>query len=170
MEGEPRFDPDTFIGLMNKLGVEYVLIGRRALMHHGANVGTQDYDFFISHERKSLAALMAICDKLGFEIAPFGADDPAKSYKLSLYAGGEKVDIFRAKAYSMKDGGSVSFAEIWKSRETVDLGNGVTVNIPGLECLEKTKRIRLSPKDVEDIKYIRRLMARRMKDSRPERN
>ena len=161
MEAHQPFDPLKFIRALNKAEIKYLLIGRRALAFHGAAVQTVDYDFFISYEKETLRLFLELCDRLGMEVSPFGSDDPAKSYKLSVYLEGEKIDVFRAKGYSMKSGGSVTFDEMWRSREVIKLDGGAKLNLPSLECLEKTKRIRLSPKDVEDIKYIRELIMRR---------
>src|SRR3989338_7544506 len=161
MQGDKPLDAMKFIRGLNKAGIKYLLIGRRALVFHGAPVQTVDYDFFISHEKENLRLFLNICDRLDMEVIPFGADDPFKSYKLSVYSGGEKIDVFRAKGYSLKSGGTVDFGEMWETREVIHLDDNTAINLPSLECLEKTKRIRLSAKDVEDIKYIRELILRR---------
>ncbi|MBI4178897.1 hypothetical protein HY522_05720 [bacterium] len=161
MERYQPFNPLKFIQTLNASGIKYLLIGRRALVFHGAPVQTVDYDFFISYEKKNFRLFLDLCDRLDLEVIPFGTDDPSKSCKLSVYAGGEKMDIFRAKGYSLKSGGTVTFDEMWATRQVIRLEDGTELFVPSLECLEKTKRIRLTPKDVEDIKYIRELIARR---------
>lgn len=161
MQGESFVRPLDFVKALGAGKVKYLLIGRQALIAYGAPVATHDYDLFIGNEPKTLHAFLGVCDRLDMEVIPFGSDDPAKSYKLSIYSGGSKIDVFRAKAYSLKSGGSVTFDEMWDSREVIRLKNGTELNLPSLECLEKTKRIRLSPKDVEDIKYIRELILNR---------
>ncbi len=161
MQGESFVQPLDFIKALGAAKVKWLLIGRQALIAYGAPVATQDYDIFISYEKESLRCFLKVCAKLDMEVIPFGSGDPAKSYKLSVYSAGSKIDVFRARSYSLKSGGSVTFDEMWAGRESVPLVAGATLNLPSLECLEKTKRIRLSPKDVEDIKYIRELIARR---------
>lgn len=167
MESFQPFDALLFFRELNKAGIKYLLIGRRALVFHGASVQTQDYDFCVSHEKASMDDFLSLCDQHGWEVVPFGTDDPVKSYKLSVHAGAEKIDVFRAKAYSMKTGGSVTFDEMWASHKVIRLDDGTQVNVPSLECLEKTKRIRMSPKDVEDIKFIRELIMRRNHEGKP---
>lgn len=165
MQEESFVQPLDFVKALGAAKVKYLLIGRQALIAYGASVATHDYDLFISYERQTLQQFLKLCDKLDMEVIPFGADEPAKSYKLSVYSGGNKIDVFRAKGYSLKSGGDVTFDEMWDSREVIPFNDGNTLNLPSLECLEKTKRIRLSPKDVEDIKYIRELILRRDRQS-----
>jgi len=75
----------------NRLGVRYLIIGRRAVVLYGAPVLTGDYDIWIhSEDRRKTLALLA--DDLGFELSqPVDTKRPIvtgfsgmKKYDLSL--------------------------------------------------------------------------------------
>jgi len=155
MERENLVDPIDFIKLLNKENVKYLLVGRQALVQYGAPLQSFDYDFYIDPELENLKKIIKVAHNLNMEIEPLG---PQKVLKLTLYADNLKVDISRARKYSIKDG-TIFFEEMYENRTVFKKGK-FKVDIPGLVDLRKTKLTRNSAKDKEDLKYIDMLISR----------
>jgi hypothetical protein len=77
--------------------------------------------------------------------------------------GFEIVDIFRAVAHSQVRAlliGRQAFDDVWVRSQVMELGPGVTVRLPCLDDLIRTKRFGGRPRDAEDIRLLERLRAR----------
>jgi len=77
----------------------------------------------------------------------------------SLLSDDLKLDFFRCRTYSVPGGESFTFAEMYSRRKVVPVED-FAVYVPRLEDLLRTKRVRGSPKDLEDVKYLEVLLER----------
>jgi hypothetical protein len=152
---ENLVDPIDFIESLNKEDVKYLLVGRQALVQYGAPLQSFDYDFYIAPELDNLKKIIKIAHRFKMEIVP---PDPQKVLKLTLYADNLKVDVFRARKYSIK-GGRLFFEEMYENRTIFRKGK-FKVDVPSLLDLRKTKLTRNTAKDEEDLKYIDELISR----------
>ncbi|WP_295582801.1 hypothetical protein [uncultured Lamprocystis sp.] len=59
-----------------------------------------------------------------------------------------------------KISGDIDFEEAWKNRLDCDLG-GITLQVLGIEALVKNKLAAARPKDLEDVRLLRRRAERR---------
>ena len=155
MKRENLVDPIDFIKSLNKEDVRYLLVGRQALVQYGAPLQSFDYDFYIAPELDNLKKIIKIAHKFHMEIEP---SDPQKVLKLTLHADNLKVDVFRARRYSVK-GGSLFFEEMYENRTVFKKGK-FKIDVPSLADLRRTKLIRNTAKDREDLKYIDELISR----------
>lgn len=156
MEKENFVDPINFIKSLNEKGIEYLLVGRQALVQYGAPLQSFDYDFYIAPDLDNLEKILEIAKKFKMEIDPI---EPHKALKLTLYADNLKVDIFRARKYSLKGGETLPFYEMYKNRTVFRKGK-FKIDVPSLMDLKKTKLTRNFPKDIEDLKYIEELISK----------
>ncbi len=156
MEGERRLDPIQFLRQLHRRGIPYLLVGRRALVLLGAPLQTADYDFYLSPEKDHLKALLALAREKDLEVSP---KDPARRPFFSLLSDTLKLDFFRARTYSLPEGGRFTFEELFHRKRAIAVG-GFEVFVPSVEDLIRTKKARNSPKDREDIKYLQALLER----------
>ncbi|MCD6220257.1 hypothetical protein J7K43_07740 [Candidatus Calescamantes bacterium] len=164
MKKEIWVEPIDFIKALNQKDVRYLLVGRQALVQYGAPLQSFDYDFFVSPDEETLHKIKEVAEELGMEIYP---EDPWKSPKLTLYSDNLKVDIFRAKRYSLGEGKFLEFEEMFQRKSVVKRGD-FFIYLPSLEDLKKSKMLRDSPKDREDIKYIEFFLSKKRRTSGKE--
>jgi hypothetical protein len=154
MDKEILIDPVDFIKAMNKESVKYLLIGRQALVQYGAPLQSFDYDFYISPEKEDLEKVLKIARSFNMETDPL---HPGKSGKFTLFSANLKVDIFRARKYVISKEIILFFDEMY-ARKQIFKKADFYVQVPDLLDLKRTKLIRQSPKDKEDLKYIEILL------------
>lgn len=154
MEGEVPLDPIDFLRELYRRKIPYLLVGRQALILLGAPLMTQDYDFFLSPEAKHLEALIVLAEEKSLE---FSVKDPREKPIFSLLGDTLKLDFFRARSYPVPKGGRVIFEDLFRRKQTIRL-RSFEVYVPTIEDLIRTKMVRNSPKDREDIKYLQVLL------------
>ncbi len=155
MRRENFIDPVEFIGELNHRDIRYLLIGRQALIQYGAPLQTMDYDFYLDPDRKQLESILDVARHFRMDVERFPRERPGK---LTLYADNMKVDVFRARKYSLAEGGFLVFEDMYARRRVFSTKDGFAVTVPCLEDLKKSKLARNSPKDREDLKYIEVLL------------
>lgn len=155
MQAENLIDPIAFLRALHRTGVRYLLVGRQALVLHGAPLQSFDYDFYLDPSIAALKKIWRLAGKLKMEVIP---PPPAAPLKLTLTADNLKVDIFRAGKYGIHPRGFLVFAGMFR-RKTVISDRNLRVYVAALEDLKASKLARNSPKDREDIKYIENLLA-----------
>jgi len=153
MQAEPLFDFPTLVLELNARGVRFLLIGRQALVLHGAPVLSFDYDLWVDEtERQKLLTFLLI--EKGFESSA-AIDDPRPL--VSVYAGQEKLDLFFHRAVRTLDGADLDFDTAWRDAVEVsdDTLPGFRVRIPSLDHMILLKKLRpRNAKDEEDLKYL----------------
>ncbi|MEW6368839.1 MAG: hypothetical protein AB1714_29775 [Acidobacteriota bacterium] len=161
MEAESEFDLGIFLKWMESGGIPCLLIGRWAVIIHGAPLMTADYDFWISpaHRKRVLALL----ERRGFEVP-----DRSKWNKplVTVYCGTEKIDLHSQGAVTNAVGRRLEFKDCLARAETrSDPSGAFKVRIPCIDDLMALKKVqRTNPQDaVKDGADIRFLEAIRRK-------
>jgi hypothetical protein len=147
------FDESAFFAAILASGVRALLIGRRTLVLLGLPVLTADYDFWIDIE--GIAEFNSACQP--FDLAPTRTLDEARRTGRYALENDERVDVLVARSLNTVDGRLIEFESLWRRRQSIDLGGGVSVAIPSLDDLILTKQIAARPKDLEDIRLLEAL-------------
>ena len=156
MEDEVFLDPVDFLRELYVRDIPYLLVGRQALVLLGAPLMTADYDFYLSPEREDLDELLALATDKNLEVSK---KTPHKQPFFSLLSDTLKLDFFRSRAYSLESGDSFTFEELFARKRVVPVED-FAVYVPPIKDLIRTKQIRSSPRDLEDIKYLQALLER----------
>lgn len=154
MEGTD-FDEREFFQRIAASGARALLIGRRALVVLGLPLLTADYDFWVHPE--DAGAFNASVEALGL----FASHTPEEARNRGRYVleNDEHVDVLAARTVSTPDGLVVAFDDLWSRRQTLRLDPETPITIPSLADLILTKRFAQRPKDLEDIRLLRTLLA-----------
>ena len=150
---EPELDLDFFdiIKDFNRLGIKYLIIGRRAVVLYGAPVLTADYDFWIdSADRTKVLSYFIKKDCT--------LSEPEDSLKpiVQAYAGPRKIDLFFHSKIKNVVGDLVEFDSCYQNATIKeDPEQGIFFRIPSIDDLIRTKKIRKENiKDLQDIEYL----------------
>lgn len=154
-----HFSPDTreFIELLDQHAVRYVIVGGEAVIFHGYARLTGDVDFFYERTDENTRALFGALAKFWDGTVP-GVNDPSELLEDGLIVQfgrpPNRIDLL-----NKIDG--LNFPQAWETRETVTLGTASgTPNVPvhflSLPCLLTNKEASGRPKDLEDLRYLRR--------------
>jgi len=158
MEPEVELDFFDIIKDFNRIGIRYLIIGRRAVVLYGAPVLTADYDFWIDSKEK--ATVLAYFSKKGCGLSH--GEDNLKPI-IQVYAGPRKIDLFFHRAVRNLDGDLIEFKSCYENATIKeDREQDIFFRIPSIDDLIKTKKIRQwNVKDLQDIEYL--LKAKEMK-------
>jgi predicted nucleotidyltransferase len=144
-------DTESLIRLLNDHGVDYVIIGAAAFPVHGYARATLDIDIFIRPVRENAECVHEALSEYGYDISDVTVDDLLSS-KLLIRQYALQTDV-----HPFVEG--VTFEEIWDNRVTSRIGDTPT-NFASLEDLISMKEAAGRPKDLEDLKYLRRIRDR----------
>lgn len=151
MEPELKLDFFDIVKNFNKMGIKYLIIGRRAVVLYGAPVLTADYDFWIDSNEK---------DKVLAYFVNKGCTLPDSEERrkpiVQVYAGPKKIDLFFHDAIRNLEGELIEFESCY-GRATIkeDPEQDIFFYIPSIDDLIKTKKIRKeNVKDLQDIEYL----------------
>jgi len=139
-------DFKELLSLLNKHGVEYLLIGGYAVGYHGYPRATQDMDLWIAISPDNAKRLVTALQEF------IGAADlnPERFLEegaiMRLGAPPMRVDITNRIS-------GVSFSECY-ARRVVDTIAGVQVSMISLDDLKNNKRSSGRPKDLADLSYL----------------
>lgn len=155
----PPLDPDRIFDVLNRHGVDFVVIGGIAVLAHGNPRATFDLDLVASHTRQNLRRLAAALDELNAEVAgvdahlldvdPTDPDDLANGANWTMHTDAGKVDFL-----SEVPGGR-PYEEIRRRSVEVE-GEGMAFRVVGLDDLIRMKRAAGREKDLADIAALQR--------------
>ena len=143
--------PDVFkdfLKLLDKHGVEYLLIGGYAVAYHGYPRATADMDIFIAVNPDNAAKMNAAVREFGFDVPGLSADvflnDEHKIIRMGLPP--LRIEIMMSIS-------GVGFKECYEKR--VDLRDGdLTIKIIDKDSLKKNKKAAARYKDLSDLDYL----------------
>ena len=159
MQGS-EFDEEGFFRAIEAAGVRALLIGRRALIALGAPVLTADYDVWLHiDDIEAFNAAVA-----SFDLVPNRPPEDARKVGRYVLENDERVDVLVARSVPTVDGATVRFDDLWSRRESVELCPGITLKLPSLPDLILTKRFGGRPRDLQDIEYLKGLLAEQGKE------
>lgn len=131
--------------------VKFVIIGATAFPVHGYARATLDIDIFIRPDRVNAERTWFALKAFGYDVTDVKIEDLLKK-KLLIRQYAVETDI-----HPFVKG--ISFAEVWKNKVRAKFGN-TFVYFASLDSLIKMKRAAGRPKDLDDLKYLRRLKER----------
>lgn len=142
-------DFKEFVGLLNEVGVEYLVVGGYAVGVHGYPRYTGDLDIWVSTRANNAARLVQALERFGFGGMGVTADDFTREAGiLQLGQPPLRIDLLTSI-----DG--VSFDDCYPARVVIDY-EGVATAFIGLEDLKRNKRASGRPKDRLDLDELDR--------------
>lgn len=150
VDASPFDEGALFRGLASR-GVRALLIGRRAIIALGIPVVTGDYDIWLHIDD---------IERLNQALEPLGLlanRTPAEARQRGRYVmeNSERVDVLVARVVPTVHGERVAFDEVWERRVPTEVAPDVTISLPAIEDLIRTKMFGARPKDAEDIRTLR---------------
>jgi len=139
-------DFKELLSLLNKHGVEYLLIGGYAVGYHGYPRATQDMDLWIAISPDNAKRLVtALQEFIGaVDLNPERFLEEGAIMRMGVPP--MRVDIINRIS-------GVSFRECY-ARRVVDTIAGVQVSMISLDDLKNNKRSSGRPKDLADLSYL----------------
>lgn len=151
-----HFSPDTrtFLALLSKHAVQYLIVGGEAVIFHGYARLTGDTDFFYGRDT-------ANAERLFKALTEFWAGEvPGVERAAELTAAGLIIQFGvppnRIDLLNEVDG--ISFDQAWRSRVAAILvtPTGETpIHYMALDDLIRNKQLASRPKDLDDLAYLR---------------
>jgi predicted nucleotidyltransferase len=152
-------DIQEFLELLTKHSIKYVIVGGEAVIYYGFARLTGDVDFFYEPSRKNVLNLYRALDEF------WGGDIPGINTFEELMESGTILQFGvppnRIDLINSIDG--VTFGDVWTGRTTERieiLGQTIPVHFIGLEELIMNKEKIRRPKDLEDLKYLKKAKER----------
>lgn len=140
-------DFKEFVGLLNSIGVEYLVVGGYALAAHGHPRYTGDLDLWVHPTQGNLGKLLETLKSFGFGELGLTADDfvqPGAIVQLGYPP--SRIDLLTAI-----DG--VEFDACYARRLSMNIA-GVDLPIIGLEEFRANKRAAGRAKDLADLEAL----------------
>ncbi|MDP2943757.1 MAG: nucleotidyltransferase [Candidatus Omnitrophota bacterium] len=134
--------------LLKEYKVDFVIIGATAFPVHGYVRVTLDIDIFIRPTTTNAERTWQALKAFGYDMSDIKKEDLLKK-KLLIRQYAVETDI-----HPFVKG--MSFEEVWKNKVRVRFGK-ITAYFASLSDLIKMKRAAGRPKDLEDLKYLKKL-------------
>jgi predicted nucleotidyltransferase len=135
--------------LLNENSVDYVVIGANAFAPYGWVRATIDLDLFVRPTQGNIQKVRDALRAFGYDIEDASEED-FLNFKILLRQYDLPLDIHPFVK------GVKSFDEIWKNKMVSELGD-IKVNFASLDDLIKMKEAAGRPKDLEDLKILKKL-------------
>lgn len=140
-----------FLGLLNKYGVKYCIIGAYAVGFYGYPRYTKDIDILVEPERENAKKIVQAINEFGVSFPDLGEEDFCKQHMV-IQLGYEPV---RIDLLTSVEGSS--FKTIWKNR-TKGVYGKEKVFFVGQKDLIKMKEKASRPNDLIDIEKLKKRM------------
>ena len=141
-------DTEGLLKLLKEHRVDFVVIGATAFPVHGYARATLDVDIFIrATNENAVNALVALKD-FGYDVADIKEEDLLKK-KILIRQYVVETDIHPFVR-------GITFDKVWKNKVKAKFGNTYAY-FASLNDLIAMKQAAARPKDLEDIKYLRKL-------------
>ena len=141
-------DIEGLLKLLKEHKVEFVVIGATAFPVHGYARATLDIDIFIRPTEENAVKTLAALKEFGYDVTDISKQDLLKK-KLLIRQYAVETDI-----HPFVKG--INFDDAWKNKVRSKFGNTFAY-FASLDDLIKMKRAAARPKDLEDLKYLRKL-------------
>ena len=155
----PEFEPAAIFDVLNRHGVEYVLIGGFAAAIHGSPYVTSDVDVVPATDKANLKRLSAALDALGAKVR--SPDGP-----LPFSHAGESLSGIRVLNLSTESGdldltfvpsGTSGYADVVRDAEEVEI-LGLVVVVASLADVIRSKEAAGRDKDLLQLPTLRSLL------------
>ncbi|WP_127128356.1 nucleotidyltransferase [Pseudoflavitalea rhizosphaerae] len=142
-------DFEDFVALLNKHGVQYMVVGGYALAFYGKPRYTGDLDIWIGISKKNADKMLEVLKEFGLSALGFTKDDFLKEgYITQIGYPPLRIDILNSI-----DG--VDFKDAYKNKKEVDL-DGLTITYIGLQDFIKNKEASGRSQDINDIASLQK--------------
>lgn len=141
-------DTESLLKSLNEHKVRFVVIGATAFPVHGYARATLDIDIFIEAIRENAERCLKALKKTGYDVSDITLED-VLTKKLLLRQYLLETDIHPFVA-------GVTFEEVWSNRVEDRIGS-IAVAFASLGDLIRMKEAAGRPKDLEDLKALRKL-------------
>ena len=141
-------DTESLLRSLNARSVRYVVIGAAAFPVHGYARATLDVDLFIEPTADNAERTRRALSDTGFDVTDLTVDDLlAKKVLIRQY-------VLEVDVHPFAKG--VAFEEVWRNRVEDKVGE-TPAAFAGLQDLIRMKEAAGRPKDIEDLKALRKL-------------
>ena len=141
-------DTESLLRSLNARDVQYVIIGATAFPVHGYARATLDIDIFIAATRENAERTLEALRDTGYDVSDISVDDlMTKKLLIRQYILETDVHPFVA---------GVTFGEVWQNRILDQIG-ATPAAFASLADLIRMKIAAARPKDIEDLRVLRRL-------------
>ena len=141
-------DIENLLKLLKEHKVRFVVIGATAFPVHGYSRATLDIDLFIEPSQTNARRTHESLKSFGYDVSDITIDDLlTKKVLIRQYLVETDIHPFVK---------GISFDRIWANRVKAKFGD-VFVWFASLDDLIKMKQAARRPKDIEDLKFLRRL-------------
>ncbi len=142
-------DFKEFIELLNKHGIEYLLIGGYAVALHGYIRTTVDIDFWIRKSKTNAEKMVNVLEEFGFASLQLTPSDFEKDHVIiQLGYPPHRIDILTSPE-------GVIFDECYPKKLTVETRDGVKIHYIDLENLKKNKLAAGRSRDIADLDNLK---------------
>jgi predicted nucleotidyltransferase len=143
-------DFEDFVKLLNKHGVEYMVVGGYALAFHGKPRSTGDLDIWINISQQNAQKMLAVVKGFGLTSMGFNQEDFLKpGYITQIGYPPLRIDILNSI-----DG--VEFNKAVENMQQIVLDNNLKINYVGVGDFIKNKQACGRKQDLIDIKEIKK--------------
>ena len=147
-------DTEGLLKLLKEHKADFVIIGATAFPVHGYARATLDIDIFIRATKKNAEKTLAALKAFGYDVTDVNKEDLLKK-KILIRQYAVETDIHPFVT-------GITFDRVWKNKVKAKLGNTYAY-FASLTDLIRMKQAAARPKDVEDVKYLKKLRPRRRK-------
>ena len=141
-------DTEGLLKLLKEHKVDFVIIGATAFPIYGYARATLDIDIFIRPTEDNAKKTWAALKQFGYNVTDVKIKD-FLTKKLLIRQYSVETDI-----HPFVKG--ITFDEVWKNRVRAKFGN-TFINFASLKDLIKMKKAAGRAKDLEDLKYLKKL-------------
>jgi predicted nucleotidyltransferase len=141
-------DTEKLFQFLNARKARYVVIGATAFPVHGYARATLDIDLFIESSEENARRVREALSDFGYDVTDLTIED-LRTKKVLIRQYVLQTDIHPFVA-------GVTFDEVWRNRVKSHLG-GAPASFASLDDLIRMKEAAGRPKDLEDLKVLRKL-------------
>jgi predicted nucleotidyltransferase len=145
---------EKLLKLLKENRVRFVIIGATAFPVHGYSRATLDIDIFIKPEKQNADRTRKALKQFGYDVTDLTADELLTKKVL--------IRQYRVETDIHPNVKGATFERIWKNKVKAMFGK-TFVWFASLDDLIKMKKAASRTKDIEDLKYLRRLKKRTKK-------
>ena len=150
-------ETEDLLRSLNAHNVKYVIIGATAFPVHGYVRATLDIDIFIESSMENGKKILKALSDFGYDITDLTIEDIlAKKILIREYTVETDLHPFVKGA---------NFQEVWNTRIREKYGK-TPANFANLENLIKMKKAAGRVKDLEDLKYLEKLLQKKSNGQR----
>lgn len=142
-------DIPSLLKSLNANNVRYVIIGATAFPVHGYSRATLDTDIFIAPTEDNAKNTIAALKEFGYDVTDLTAKDLLEN-KILIRGYIVETDVHPFVT------GITDFESVWNSAVATEI-LGVPTHVADLDALIRMKEAAGRPKDIEDLKYLKKL-------------